>query len=195
MALEKKREKLLILKSQNGDISAFTQLVREYERQIFTFVVRNIPVREDAEDLTQEIFIKAYKGLKTFRGDALFSTWLYTIAKNTCYHYSQKKRYQMVSLDYAEDRADSVSILSSESASETIEAKEDFQILVIDCLKRLPHQYNTVVQLYYYQQFRYQEISEILQIPLSTVKIHLHRAIKMLREMVMKKLESSRGEE
>ncbi len=191
MALEKKLEKLLIYKSQNGDISAFTQIVREYERQIFTFVVRIIPVREDAEDITQEVFIKVYKGLKTFRGDASFSTWLYTITRNTCYHYLQKKRHHMISLDREEDMAGSISILSTDFASEAIEAKEDFQILVMDCLKRLPHQYITVVQLYYYQRFRYKEISDSLQIPLSTVKIHLHRALKMLRENVLKKLESS----
>ena len=96
----------------------------------------------------------------------------------------------MISLDNEADFINSISITYPDNTPETIDTRVDFQTLVMECLKKLPPKYNIVIQLYFYQQLRYVEIAEILQIPLSTVKTHLHRALKLLRKEVLKNVKS-----
>jgi len=184
------KEKKLIAEVQNGDVSAFTKLVNQYSEQVLTLAYRIVSSREDAEDIAQKVFIKVYNGINQFRGDASFSSWLYTIVKNECYSHLRKKRPEMISLDEKADFIDSISITYPENTPESIDTKVDFQELVMECLKKLPPKYNIVIQLYFYQQLRYVEIAEILQIPLSTVKTHLHRALKLLRRDVLKNVKS-----
>jgi len=181
-------EKELITKIRSGDVSAFTKLVNQYSEQVLRLAYRIVSSREDAEDIAHKVFIKVYKGINQFRGDASFSSWLYTIVKNTCYSHLRKKRPEMVSLDEEADFINSISITYPENTHETIDTKVDFQMVVMECLKKLPPKYNIAIQLFFYQQLRYVEIAEILQIPLSTVKTHLHRALKLLRKEVLKNL-------
>lgn len=184
------KEKELIAEVQSGDVSAFTKLVNQYSEQVLTLAYRIVSSREDAEDIAQKVFIKVYNGINQFRGDASFSSWLYTIVKNTCYSHLRKKRPEMVSLDEETDFINSISIAYPENTPETIDDKVDFQKVVMECLKKLPPKYNIVIQLFFYQQLRYVEIAEILQIPLSTFKTHLHRALKLLRKEVLKNVKS-----
>jgi len=184
------KEEKLIAEVQNGDVSAFTKLVNQYSEQVLTLAYRIVSSREDAEDIAQKVFIKVYKGINQFRGDASFSSWLYTIVKNTCYSHLRKKRPEMVSLDEETDFINSISIAYPENTPETIDTRVDFQALVLECLKKLPPKYNLVIQLFFYQQLRYVEIAKILEIPLSTVKTHLHRALKLLRKEVLKNVKS-----
>jgi len=193
---DRTKEKELIARIQNGDIIAFAQLVNQYSTPVLTFIHRIVSSKEDAEDISQEVFIKVYKGINQFRSDSSFSTWLYAIVKNTCYSYLQKKRPNMISLDKKTDVVNTISINYPENTPERIAERNDFRDNVMDCLTKLSPKYNMVIQLFYYQQLRYEEIAKVLQIPLGTVKTHLHRALRALRREVLKNLynDSKRGE-
>ena len=190
MPPDRKKEDELIAKVQNGDVGAFTKLVNRYSEQVLTLAYRIVSSREDAEDIAQKVFVKVYQGINRFRGDASFSTWLYTIVKNECYSHLRKKRPEMISIDEEAELINPVSIEYPEKTPESMDSKMDFQMAVMECLKKLPPKYNLVIQLYFYRQLKYVEIAEILQIPLSTVKTHLHRALKALRKEVLKNLGS-----
>ncbi|MFC1558550.1 RNA polymerase sigma factor [candidate division KSB1 bacterium] len=182
-------EKELVNRSQNGDTTAFAMLVKEYSSGILTFINRMILSREDAEDISQVVFIKAYKGLSLFKGNSSFKTWLYTIAKNESYSFMKKKNPQKVSLDEKADLMDSISIQYPETDAENALVKEEFIKTVRKGLEQLPLKYNTIIQLFYLKEFKYEEIAEILKIPMGTVKTHLFRAVKMLRKEVLHNLE------
>ena len=182
-------EKELVKRSQNGDVTAFATLVKEYSSGILTFINRLISSREDAEDISQVVFIKAYKGLGQFKGYSSFKTWLYTIAKNESYSFIRKKNPHKISLDEKADLMDSISMNYPDIDAETAVVREDFMKIVRKGIEKLPLKYNTIIQLYYWKQFKYEEISEILKIPMGTVKTHLFRAVKMLRKEVLQNLE------
>ena len=190
MNTEKKEytESELVKFSQRGDITAFARLVQMYRSEILSFVNRLVSSRDDAEDISQEVFIKAYRSIGRFRGFSSFKTWLYAIAKNTAYSYIQKRRPGMISLD---EKADLINLISAEypeSDAELAVRREDFLEIVSEGLALLPPKYNTVLQLFYFRSFKYREISEILQIPMGSVKSLLHRAICALRKEVFKKM-------
>ena len=187
MNIEKKRfaEKELVERSQNGDITAFSRLVKEYSTGILTFVNRMVSSKEDAEDISQEVFVKAYRAINQFKEYSSFKTWLYAIAKNTSYSYLQKRRPEMISLDKKADLINTISINYPDIDADSAAVREDFLKIVTKSLAELPPKYNTIIQLYYYKQFKYKEISEILRIPIGTVKTHLYRALQTLRKEVL----------
>lgn len=182
-------EKELVNRSQNGDIGAFAQLVKNYSIGMVTFINRMIPSKEDAEDISQEVFIKAYRVINQFKGNSSFKTWLYAIAKNTSYSYLEKKHPRIISLDQRDGLIDTISINYPDSMVDSVVIQEDFLNTIKKKMAELPPKYNIIIQLYYYQQFKYEEIAEILQIPVGTVKTHLFRALRMLRKEVLKTLE------
>lgn len=191
MDIGKKRfaENELVRLSQNGDITAYAILVKEYSIGILTFINRLVSSKEDAEDISQEVFIKAFKEINQFKGYSSFKTWLYAIAKNMSYSYLKKKRPEMISLDEKSDLIDTISINYPDIGVDSVSNLEDFLSIVKKSLSGLPLKYNNIIQLYYYNHFKYNEISEILNIPIGTVKTHLYRALQTLRKEVLKNLE------
>ena len=119
----------------NGNQGAYAQLVDRYQNYVFTLVLRLVKSREDAEELAQDAFVKAFKYLKDFRGDSKFSTWLYTIVNNTCITFLRKKRLEVQSLDNEQvfSRADN---LDSGMRSDAVEHKSK-QAMVNEAIKML----------------------------------------------------------
>jgi len=165
-----------------GNLSAFDELVQRWERKIQGAVYRIMGSGEDARDLTQETFLRAYRGLSTFKSEARFSSWLYQIALNLCRdRLRQKKGRTLVGLDDLDpttaariDRIDS-------TAHEQVEAR-DLSRLVSAAMAELPEEQREVIVLKEYQGLTFQEIADLMRVPVSTVKTRLYRGLVQMRE-------------
>lgn len=179
----------LVQRAKNGDISAYALLVKEYSGGILAFINRMVPSNEDAEDISQEVFVKAYRALGRFKGHSSFKTYLYAIAKNECYSFLRKNNPVKISMDEKTNLENSTFFPYPESSVESFAERKDFMEIVKESMKKLSPKYASVIQLFYYKQFSYGEISEILEIPMGTVKTHLFRAVQALRKEVLKRIE------
>lgn len=175
--MEKFDDKELVLLASKGDIKAFEQLVFRYEKQIFGYVLRFINQKENAEDVTQETFIKIFRSLKTFDSEYKFKTWIYTVATNTVYDWLRKakKSKEMFIID---DPNNGFETIDENDSYNILENKE----LVDNALKNIKPVYQSVIVLFYRDGLIYEEIAEVLKVPLNTVKTYLSRAKKALRE-------------
>jgi len=179
-------EKELVERVQRGDLSAFEELIRPYEKKVFNLAYRMCGSVEDAKDLAQEAIVRAFSGLSSFRGDASFSTWLYRIASNACLDELRRRKRQPA--DYLDEPVITVDgeirrqvADPSQNPLEVVERSE-LQQIIQDSLTSLPEEYRVVVVLREIQGFSYQEIAEILNCSLGTVKSRLNRARKALKE-------------
>jgi len=171
----------LVAAFQDGDASAFDELVTRWDRKIHGAVYRVVGADEDARDLCQEAFLKAYRGLGTFKREARFSSWLYQIALNVCRDRLRRRRGRIaVSLDEVEEARDGGLRTSAPSPLELVEAR-DLRHLVEDAMATLSAEEREVVILKEYQELTFPEIAEALEVPLSTVKTRLYRGLAQLR--------------
>jgi len=174
-------EKELVRLSQSGQPEAFSALVEKYHPRVFSMAYNFTRNREAADDLSQEIFLKAYVALPKFRLKSEFGTWLYRIAVNHIRdHFRKEGKVREIPLD----RVRELSLVQADAAAERnsereIEAKKE---LVLKALQTLPEKYRTIMNLRDIQGFSYEEISGILRISPGTVDSRLHRARKMLRK-------------
>ena len=171
----------LVSACQVGDQDAFALLVQRHQRFIFNLVFRMLEQYEEANEVTQETFLAAWQGLPRFRGEARFSTWLYRIAYNCALkQLEQRNRDQALQLaiqvKQANQRIDNDERLGSE-----IETYER-QAIVREHLSKLPAKYRIVLVLRHLQEMTYEEMAEILTIPIGTIKTHLFRARNLLKE-------------
>jgi len=181
----------LIQRSQQGEVAAFDGLVLRYQGPIFNFVYRLLNHYDEAQDVAQETFIRAYRGINGFRGEAMFSTWLYTIAANLARNrIRQNQRLRRVVAGSLDDpwgaeantpRYDAPD--PRPAASGVIEAEERERI-VWEAVGRLDEPYRTVVVLRDLQGLAYEEIAKICQCELGTVKSRLARARERLRQLL-----------
>jgi len=167
-----------------GKQEAFTLLVERYQKPIFNFIYRFYGNYELAQELTQETFLRCYQFLKSYDPERKFSTWLYTVAKNLCIDELKKRRSaHEIPLDDvlpAVDAKDAEGAADHNAQMECIRREEDFKLL--EALQELPAAARTVLLLHYFQGLSYQEIGETLGLPVSTVKIRIFRAKKILLE-------------
>ena len=171
----------LVAAFQDGDASAFDQLVRRWDRRIHGAIYRVVGADEDARDLCQEAFLKAYRGLGTFKREARFSSWLYQIALNVCRDRIRRRRGKVsVSLDELDDSGDVRLRASSPSPLELVEAR-DLSRMVESAMAALTADEREVIVLKEYQGLTFPEIAEALEVPLSTVKTRLYRGLAQLR--------------
>ncbi|HVB73466.1 MAG TPA: sigma-70 family RNA polymerase sigma factor [Ktedonobacteraceae bacterium] len=171
----------LVAASKRGDQDAFAQLVQRYQRRIFNLVYRMLQQYEEASETTQEAFLAAWQGLPSFRGEARFATWLYRIAYNCALKQLETRkrdRALQVALQ-AEQALESVD--GQESASAQIDEHER-QAFVQEHLSHLPAKYRAVLILRHLQDMTYEEMAEILTMPVGTIKTHLFRARNLLKE-------------
>ncbi|MGE5654828.1 MAG: RNA polymerase sigma-70 factor, partial [Bacillota bacterium] len=173
----------LIARCVEGDQQAFALLVSQYQTQVYNLAWRYLGEAEDAKDATQEAFIKVYHALPKYQGQAKFSTWLYRIVANTCIDYLRRRRPQF-SLDAPRSDEDEGSweIASDEPSLEQQVERQELRIMVQHQVESLPPKYRMVVTLYHLQGMSYQEISQVLDLPVRTVETQLYRAKAMLRE-------------
>jgi RNA polymerase sigma-70 factor, ECF subfamily len=167
---------------QSGDIPAFDQLVRRWDRKIQGVIYRLVGNHDEARDVSQEAFLKAYRALGTFKKEARFSSWLYQIALNATRDRLRRRRrhHSDLSLDDIEDRPEAALRDAGPTAFELIESS-DLSRAVADAVAALPEEQREVVILKEYQGLTFPEIAETLDVPLSTVKTRLYRGLVQLR--------------
>ncbi|MDM5329356.1 RNA polymerase sigma factor SigW [Neobacillus sp. CF12] len=182
-ALIKKRIKQVI----KGDQDAFAEIVEIYSNSIYQLGYRMLGNRHEAEDVAQEAFIRAYVNIKSFNQDLKFSTWLFRIATNLCIDRIRKKKpdYYLDAEVSGTDGLTMYSQLSSnaplpENELESLELQETVQKEIL----KLPEKYRSVIVLKYIEELSLNEISEILDMPLGTVKTRIHRGREALRQQL-----------
>ena len=174
----------LISRVLKGDQQAYAGLVSRYQNYVFTLTLRFTKNREDAEEVSQDIFIKAYRSLADFRGASKFSTWLYTIVNTTCITFLRKKRMEVHSLDNEKvfEVADSV---DSGMRANMVEQKSRVA-MVNNAIEMLNPDDAEVLTLFYKGEQSLEEIAMILGIEANTAKVRLHRARTRLKEKMEK---------
>jgi RNA polymerase sigma-70 factor (ECF subfamily) len=181
----------LIAKVLAGDEHAYGTLVERYRDFVYTIVVRIVGREEDAEDIAQEAFVRAYRALPRFRGDSKFSSWLYRIATNRALTHLKRHRRRPVTVDIeAGPHVEAHALDDGGAARRSPEARireEEFNLAVRDAVSGLPEQYRVVVTLFYLEERSYKEVAATLGIPMGTLKTHLHRARALLREILIKR--------
>lgn len=171
---------------QQGDSSAFDQLVSRWDRKIQGAIYRMVGSGEESRDLCQEAFLKAYRGLSGFKKEARFSSWLYQIAVNVCRDRMRRQRGKtVVSLDEMSNAGELPFKGTAPSALELMEAG-DLSRTVAAAVASLPEEQREVVVLKEYQDLTFLEIAEALDVPVSTVKTRLYRGLTQLRQRLMR---------
>jgi RNA polymerase sigma-70 factor (ECF subfamily) len=164
----------------SGDQQAYASLVNRYQNYVFTLSLRFTKNREDAEEVSQDIFVKAYRALADFKGTSKFSTWLYTIVNNTCITFLRKKRLQTHSLDN-EGVFEVADSQDSGLRANLVEQKSKVA-MVNSAINLLNADDAEVITLFYKSEQSLEEIAQILGIETNTAKVRLHRARTRLKE-------------
>lgn len=179
-------ERRLIERSRKGDLDAFDRLVRQYERHVYGTAYRLCGTHDDASDIAQEAFVRAWNNLKSFRGDSAFSTWLYRIVTNVFLDDRKRKRnrqHQSLDDDLNLDESSVQRQYEDPSPGPQELAEGDERRLMIErAIQTLPEAQRAMVILYHTQGLSYEEIAEITQLPMGTVKSRLNRARLALRD-------------
>jgi RNA polymerase sigma factor (sigma-70 family) len=187
----RENDSVLIGQARAGDSKAYEKLLKKYKSSVYNLVFRMVKNVQDAEDLTQEAFIKAFNSLASFNEEYAFSTWLYKIATNNCIDYFRKRKLQMYSLDKPIQYKDSE--LQHEipdpdfNAEKTILTSERNR-LIREAIETLPKKYYIAIILRHTEEKSYEEIAAILKLPLGTVKARIFRAREMLNKALKEKL-------
>jgi RNA polymerase sigma-70 factor (ECF subfamily) len=167
----------LVAASKIGNQDAFAILVQRHQRRVFNLVFRTLQNYEEANEVTQDAFFSAWQGLPSFRGDARFSTWLYRIAYNCALkQLEQRKRDNAIQSAIQAEPLDNNDQIDAE-----LEA-HDRQAIVREHLLTLPAKYRVVLILRHLQEMTYEEMAEILTMPIGTIKTHLFRARNLLKQ-------------
>ena len=177
----REREQELIDRARAGEESALRELVDLHKDRLFAFIWRMVRHHHDAEEITQEAFLKAFASLESFSSHYRFSTWLFTIGYRVCLNHLRRKRAMTGELDFA-----SLPREGEGAPAEWIESEEAGRLrrMLWSAVNRLSSPQRATVLLFYRQEFSCHEIARVLELPLATVKSHLHRARKRLRGML-----------
>ena len=168
----------LVARSMDGDVESFNQLVLRWERPIYALAYRVIGRDEDARDVAQETFLRAFRALPGFKGQAKFSSWLYRIALNLCRDWIRRKKRTPV-VDMPEG-VDIVELAAEQGPVESIEdlvARQEMSRIVAEGMKLLPDEQRTAIVLKEYHGLTFQEIADLQGCPLSTVKTRLYQGL------------------
>lgn len=172
----------LVARSVSGDADSFNELILRWERPIYALAYRTIGREEDARDVCQETFLRAFRALPGFRGQAKFSSWLYRIALNLCRDWLRRQRRTPVV--QPPEGVDLIELAAAAEPSESIETlvERRAQTLAVERLMaRLPEEQRTAIVLKEYHGLTFQEIADLVGCPLSTVKTRLYQGLTVLR--------------
>lgn len=182
-------EKVLLARAKKGEIAAFESLMTAYENRIYSLALRSTGSEQDAADITQEVFLRAWKNLDSFRGDSSLSTWLYRVTSNLCVDFARKKAAEGMptSIDDEEspaaDLADPSRMAQPEAAAENSELREELQF----ALAQLSEEHRRVVLLRDVAGMTYTDIARTLGLEEGTVKSRLARARASLRKILLER--------
>lgn len=166
-------ERELVARCQRGDDSAFAELVDRFKNLVYAMIYRMMSDRTQVEDLAQEVFLKVHRGLPYFRGEARLSTWIYRIVANVCVQARSGRRPMTSSRDVAEPA-------SADGSFADLELRDRIE----KAMAKLPENYRFLIAAHYLKGVQYEALAESLSIPLGTVKTHLFRAKRQLRELM-----------
>ncbi len=176
----------LIHLAMNGESKAYDKLMKKYRKSVYYLILKMIRYTNDAEDITQETFTKAFSSLDKYDSKFAFSTWLYKIASNACIDFIRKKKLDTMSI--------SVGVLMDDESTMEIQIKDSNLIPDAEMFKterneylnkaieQLPEKYKILIDLRYFKELSYDELAEKMDLPLGTVKAQLHRAKELLNE-------------
>ena len=170
----------LVARCRQGDETAFRELVDQYKGLVFGLIARSVPNRARAEELAQDVFLKVHKGLPYFRGESKLSTWIYRIVVNAL--SQERPELATVSLDETieGEARPRLQVAADDPAFGDMVLKDRLQ----RAIERLPIQYQVLVNGHYFKGLRYEDLAEALDLPMGTVKTHLHRAKRQLRHLL-----------
>lgn len=172
----------LVKRAQNGDVQSFMALVERYETAIFRLAFALLRHREDAEDATQDIFVRAFQRLKTLRDAGSFAIWLRKLAIRICLRHHRRRATEQEFVEPLEDEYESEILFRTDLDPETEVEREELRMQVRKAIAELPEPFQIVVLLYHMDGLSYDEIAQVLGIPVGTVRSRLSRARAMLRE-------------
>lgn len=189
--MDQSSDKELILKYLDGDNKSLNILIRNYLKPIYNFVYVYVSSKQEAEDITQEVFLKVWKNIKKFKKDKNFKTWIYKIAKNTSIDFLKKKKNILFSdIDNNKENKDDLqfieTIADDEYLPDEIYSKKELEINIQNILDDIPIKYKEIMELYYINEFNFREISEIINEPLNTVKSKHRRGLIILKNKIEK---------
>lgn len=182
---------ILVDRVLRGDINAFSIIISNTERLVAQIVFKMIPNSEDKKDIAQDIYLKTFHKLGTFKFQSKLSTWVGQIAYNTCLNYLEKKKLVLISNFNSDNETDDEILYNPKIESEYYDTERIFfknelvQILKIETDK-LPPLYKTLITLYHNEELSYSEITQITELPEGTLKNYLFRARKTLRDNLLK---------
>ena len=184
--MSQKPDEDLINKVIKGENNAYAILVDRYKHMVYTLALKIVKNREDAEEVAQDSFIKAYNALNDFKGESKFSTWLYKIVYYRSLDYLKKNKRQVETT--AIDISEEYNIASMDDALDRMEVKERTEIIK-HAIEKLPADDAVLITLYYFETLSMNEISKVMEIPANTIKVRLFRGRKRLAKILENNLE------
>lgn len=182
----------VIARARRGEESAFAELLRRFRAPVFNLCLRMLKNRDDAEDVAQDVFIKVFGMLERYDDRYAFRSWVFKIAANQCIDFIRRNRVKLQSLDeplkFKGEEIERQFPDEAPNPEETVETREIGQLL-LEITDQLPPHYRSMIVLRHQEQLSYEEIAEVLDLPLGTVKARIHRARAMMKD----KLQRRRG--
>ncbi len=169
---------------KKGNMDAFDELVKAYEKKVINVAYSLLSDKEDALDASQEIFVKVYKNISSFRGESTVSTWIFKITKNVCYDLLRKRKGTVISLDEEDDDEKKIEIADESASPDVIYERQEKINIVREAIASLDENQKIVITLFDINGLSYDEISEIIKCPIGTVKSRLYRAREQLRKIL-----------
>jgi len=182
-------EELLVKKSLQGDLEAFEELVLKYQNKVYSLAYRYMGNEEDAYDSAQEAFLKAFRSLRSFKGNSSFGTWIFRVTSNVCLDELRRKKRKPLSLSLDEPLATwtgnevEKELADTNPTADIIYERKELSQYIQFLLDQLKPEFKAVIVLRDIQELNYEEIAEILKCSLGTVKSRISRARNELRKM------------
>lgn len=170
----------------NGDTKAYAVLIDQYKHMVYTMAAQIVKNKEDAEEVAQDVFLKAFKALNSYKGDAKFSTWLYKIAYYRSLDYLKKRQRRISTTAIDVSREYSISALDGEMDRMEVQEKQQ---MVKKAIQKLPEDDGVLITLHYYEELSLKEISEVMGHSPNALKVRLHRARKRLADLLKRTVE------
>jgi len=183
-----KSDLLLVEKAKKGSEKAFASLMSRYRDSIYYMLLKMVNNPSDAEDLTIEAFGKAFRNIESYTPKFAFSTWLFKIATNNCVDFIRRKQLSPTPLDHLQDSLDNVTVNIQSDLPDPEESLINHQKIAAlkDIVNQLKPRYKALIELRYYKEYSYEEISTELKLPIGTVKAQLYRAKTLLYNILIK---------
>jgi RNA polymerase sigma-70 factor (ECF subfamily) len=186
-------EKALLDRVRSGDVEAFEQLIEGYQKKVYNIALRMIGNHDDASELAQEVFIRVYKSISSFKEESQLSTWIYRITSNACLdELRRRKNKRVVSIDENikyEDSEFKRELEDDKPTPDILAEKNEIRKAIKDAIRALPEHHRMMIVMRDIQGLSYEEIAQSLQSPEGTIKSRINRARQALKEILLKKKE------